>query len=702
MLSHRFKTLIERFEGIQKALTKEIKEIFEELEAEVDQNVMHRKHDEIERKNLLIVNENLIADCLSKDVFYNATDYVLIVSRFSDMHESLNAAQKRIAELDLKILIYKTRFIMMIKIKSVTSSDSPTFDSVFVIGKLKDQIQSRGNTIRKLREKISRLTMKHSETVPTHDSAALDSQTKELHAKINALHDLNKSWRAENEIAQLTEHQKSNCVTMPAVKSKVLIPDMYDIDMEPIPPRIRNNREARLDYLNHLKKSIETLREIVEEAKVESPLDRSLASAYLYTKHFQELLEFVIGTCSKDFNQRDKKHAAIPVTRKKQVTFMDLGCSKHMTRDCSRLRKFVKKFIGTVRFRKDYVEGLGHNLFSVKKFCDSDLEVAFRKHSCYVHDTDGVELIKGSRGFNLYTISVEDMIKSSPICLLSKSFKTKSWLWHHRLNHLNFGTINDLARKDLVRGLPRLKFEKYHLSFACQLEKSKKHTHSPKAKTINLEVLNTLHMDLCGPIRVQKINGKKYILVIVDDYTRFIWVKFFRSKDETPEQLLLLPVTPKADLSFTLVITKPYMSWCTIRNLILPFSRKGYKIYNKRTRRIIETIHVQFNELYEPIAPVQLIPVLVNSVGTPSSTSIDQDAHSLSHSPSSSALQSPCSHQGIAAESTLMDVNLFALVDNDPFINIFASGPTYATSSSGDASSAESPYVTQTLYHLRK
>ncbi|GJX34199.1 retrovirus-related pol polyprotein from transposon TNT 1-94 [Tanacetum coccineum] len=72
------------------------------------------------------------------------------------------------------------------------------------------------------------------------------------------------------------------------------------------------------------------------------------------------------------------------------------------------------------------------------------------KHSCYVRDTDGVELLKGSYGSNLYTISVEDMIESSPICLLSKASKHKSWLWHWRLNHLNFDIINDLARKDLV------------------------------------------------------------------------------------------------------------------------------------------------------------------------------------------------------------------------------------------------------------
>ncbi|GKE37403.1 integrase, catalytic region, zinc finger, CCHC-type containing protein, partial [Tanacetum coccineum] len=102
-----------------------------------------------------------------------------------------------------------------------------------------------------------------------------------------------------------------------------------------------------------------------------------------------------------------------------------------------------------------YMERLRHNLFSIGQFCDSDLEVSFRKHSYYVRDVDGVELIKGNHGSNLYTIYVEDMMKSSPICLLSKASKNKSWLWHHQLNHLNFGTINDLARKNLNRNVER-------------------------------------------------------------------------------------------------------------------------------------------------------------------------------------------------------------------------------------------------------
>nr|GEX98931.1 integrase, catalytic region, zinc finger, CCHC-type, peptidase aspartic, catalytic [Tanacetum cinerariifolium] len=147
-------------------------------------------------------------------------------------------------------------------------------------------------------------------------------------------------------------------VNMDTVKPKNLA-----FDVEPIVPCLRNNREAHLDYLRHLKESVETIRDIVEEAKVIRPLDSSIVSACHYTKHSQELLEYAIGTCPQDSHQRDKKHALAPLIRKNKVYYM---------------------------------EGLGHNLFSVGQFCDADLEVAFRKHSCYVRDTNGVKLIKGS------------------------------------------------------------------------------------------------------------------------------------------------------------------------------------------------------------------------------------------------------------------------------------------------------------------
>ncbi|GKA76537.1 retrovirus-related pol polyprotein from transposon TNT 1-94, partial [Tanacetum coccineum] len=185
-----------------------------------------------------------------------------------------------------------------------------------------------------------------------------------------------------------------------------------------------------------------------------------------------------------------------------------------------------------------YVEGLRHNLFSVGQFCDADLEVAFQKNTCFIRNLEGVDLLSGSRDTNLYTISLDDMLKTSPICLLSKASKTKSWLWHRRLSHLNFGTLNKLAKDGLARGIPKLKFQKDHLCSACALGKSKKSSHQPKAEDTNQEKLYLLHMDLCGPMRVESINGKKYILVIVDDYSRFTWVRFLRSKDEAPKAII--------------------------------------------------------------------------------------------------------------------------------------------------------------------
>ncbi|GKA61867.1 retrovirus-related pol polyprotein from transposon TNT 1-94 [Tanacetum coccineum] len=119
-----------------------------------------------------------------------------------------------------------------------------------------------------------------------------------------------------------------------------------------------------------------------------------------------------------------------------------------------------------------------------------------------------------------------------------RASKTMSWLWPCRLSHLNFGTLIKLAKYGLARGIPRLKFQKDHLCSACTLGKSKKSSHQPKAEDTKHEKLYLLHMDLCGPMRVASINKKRYILVIVDDYSRFTWVRFLRSKDEAPDVII--------------------------------------------------------------------------------------------------------------------------------------------------------------------
>nr|GEV21891.1 hypothetical protein [Tanacetum cinerariifolium] len=155
-----------------------------------------------------------------------------------------------------------------------------------------------------------------------------------------------------------------------------------------------------------------------------------------------------------------------------------------------------------------YVEGLNHNLFSVGQFCDADLEVAFRKSTCFVRDLQGNDLL------------------ATP---------TQAWLWHRRLSYLNFDYINLLSKKDIVIGLPKLKYVKDQLCSSCELSKAKRSSFKSKVVPSSKGRLNLLHMDLCVPMRVASINEKKYILVIVDDYSRYTWTLFLRSKDETPE-----------------------------------------------------------------------------------------------------------------------------------------------------------------------
>ncbi|GJU78997.1 reverse transcriptase domain-containing protein [Tanacetum coccineum] len=238
---------------------------------------------------------------------------------------------------------------------------------------------------------------------------------------------------------------------------------------------------------------------------------------------------------------------------------VDSGCTKHMTGNASLLCNFVEKYLGTVRFGNDqfapilgygdlvqgnitikrvyYVEGLNHNLFSVGQFCDADLEVAFRKSTCFVRDLQGNDLLSGNRGSDLYTISLQETTSSTPICLLAKASPTQAWLWHRRLSHLNFDYINLLSKKDIVIGLPKLKYVKDQLCSSCEVSKAKRSSFKSKTVPSSKGRLNLLHMDLCGPMRVASINGKKYILVIVDDYSRYTWTLFLRSKDETPEVL---------------------------------------------------------------------------------------------------------------------------------------------------------------------
>ncbi|GKC00794.1 integrase, catalytic region, zinc finger, CCHC-type containing protein [Tanacetum coccineum] len=298
------------------------------------------------------------------------------------------------------------------------------------------------------------------------------------------------------------------------------------------------------------------------------------------------------------------------------MLYLDYGCSKHMTGHCDKLINFVSKFIGVVRFENDhfvaiigyrdlqignilisrvyYVEGLGHNLFFIGQFCDSDLEVAFRKHTRFVRNIE-----------------------------------------------------------------------------ESQIGNSKKECHKPKPEPSTNEKLQMLHMDLCGPIRVERINGKRYILVIVDDHSPLHGDSILKTKDGKSEDLEKMK--PKANIEIFIGYSP---------------SKKAYRIYNKRTILIMETIHdllfqPMFDEYFKPPSVVSTtifattLP-LPDTAMASSSTTIDQDAPSLSTSPTTKTTASPINSTNVEQLNNEED----AVLDSDTFTNLFAPPVTSSAESS--------------------
>ncbi|GJX22944.1 retrovirus-related pol polyprotein from transposon TNT 1-94, partial [Tanacetum coccineum] len=259
-----------------------------------------------------------------------------------------------------------------------------------------------------------------------------------------------------------------------------------------------------------------------------------------------------------------------------------------------------------------YVEGLNHNLFLVGQFCDADLEVAFRKSTFFVRDLQASDLVTDNRGTDHYTISLQETTSSTPICLMAKASPTQAWLWHQRLSHLNFDYINLLSKKDVVIGLPKLKYVKDQLCSSCEVSKAKRSSFKSKTVPSSKGRLNLLHMDLCGLMRVASINGKRYILVIVDDYSRYTWTLFLRCKDEIPEVLKDFLMMIQRNLQAPVISIRTDRGTKDGQNLdkmkekgdpciLVGYSTQsnGYRVYNKRTRLIVESIHLRFDEIKE-------------------------------------------------------------------------------------------------------
>nr|GEV79384.1 copia protein [Tanacetum cinerariifolium] len=637
-----FKLLKEHFESVQKTVVtevKEMKEIFKSMEAEVDQNAIDLRSGEIERKNLVITNENLIAKCIAQDVFYTFTNSDLTASQFHDLSIAYNVAQtQNVIASCSKMVNTRDRY------NAITHAK---WNKHFTFAEPLDTSPNNKSTQVKQLNKLKT-------NVPAIPSTRVNSVTKAIRSQPRSNTKIDRTLTAKSgQKKNVEDHLRNN-------KSDLHKKNRVDFGISFKHTVVNSNSNSHCKVKQTWKPTGKVFTKVGYQWKPtsrtftlgeECPLTRNSKPNVVLVNNGSQLVVQII------------------------LWYLDSGYSKHMTGYRSRLRNFVKIFIKTVRFENDHfgaimgygdyvigdsvisrvycVEGLGHNLFSVGQFCDSGLKVDFKKHSCFVRDFDGVDLIKGTRGTNLYIISVEDMM--------------------------------------------RLKFKKDHLCSACQLGKSKKYAHKPKTVNTIMEVLHTLHMDLYRPIRVQSINGNKYTLVIVDNYSKFTWVKFLRTNDTEVIIKLIEGLQVRLNKTIKNIHTNNGIEFVN-RHLMQYYEIVGISHQKSVLRTPQENGVVERQNLSQPVPPALAIhdpvfqpklPALADRVqvsptGTPASFS------------SSSVQRSPYVHQAIVVDHTL-GANPFAPVEDVPFVNIFASDPSSEATSSGEVSTRKQ-LVTDALW----
>nr|GEX89453.1 hypothetical protein [Tanacetum cinerariifolium] len=226
-----------------------MKNVFKELEAKVAQNVVDRKHDEIERKNLLIANDNLIVECLSKEVFSVATNSELNVAKFTEMHVANTIVEARCLELKTELFNLRGKSHRNNHNQGLDSQITQLTEKIIVLQAQNDLLRAENEEIKQhYKELYDSIKIAHAK----HIGQVTALTTKNVNMKAKILNTV-------------------NSVSKDHVQPTVLTPGKYAIDVEPIPSRLRHNRDAHLDYLSHLKESVETIRDIVEEAKVVRP-----------------------------------------------------------------------------------------------------------------------------------------------------------------------------------------------------------------------------------------------------------------------------------------------------------------------------------------------------------------------------------------------------------------------------------------------
>ncbi|GJR30410.1 retrovirus-related pol polyprotein from transposon TNT 1-94 [Tanacetum coccineum] len=650
----------------------EVQTVFNQMEAVVDQCSVDKNALELQIKQLSIDNDQLLNQIMSQEIMHIAVNSVTILNVNKSCVDECN----KYLELETELL----------KKKDLIEKD--VYDKL-----LKTQSQEKDTVIRKLKDRIKSLSGKDSVENVKKDIDEIETINIEL------------------------EHSVTKLISKVKYKGKET-------------RKLKNNRDAHEVYLEKTIENIDTLRGLVECARKQNPSEPLLEYACMFTKHVQKLLVYVSKTCPSLTKPCEKLVAVTPMNKDKKVSWKPTG-----------------------------------RIFTI------------------VRNRCPLTRITSTKEVLLKESTITPVITPSPKL---KALKTKSWLWHRRLSHLNFDYITSLAKQGLVRGLPKLKYQKDHLCSACALGKSKKHFHKPKAEDSIQEKLYMLHMDLWwanedskyhwekiytvylnATVRnIRTDNGTKFVNQTLRAYYEEIGISHQISVARTPQQndvveirnhtilevdrtMLIFSKAPKPDLSYLHV----FCALCYPTNddedlgklkpkadigIFVGYApaKKAFRIYNKRTRLIIETIHVDFDELTSmtseqfssgpgpkpmntrtissglvqnipsstpwdklynkvtlfdvikylnppPCVDLQVSDVITPepavSTSTPSSTTIDQDASSTNTSQTNQETPSPFIPIGVKQADHDIKVTH---MDNNPYVDFLIPEPSSKESSS--------------------
>ncbi|GJU64735.1 retrovirus-related pol polyprotein from transposon TNT 1-94 [Tanacetum coccineum] len=471
----------------------EVQTVFNQMEPVVQQSSVDKQCLEIAKKELLLENDRLLQQIMSRDVLLTMMNSVSLIGESVNMDRKRNESCDKCFNLEAELLKSQNAHNDLLK-KFFKNND------------LKAQLQDKYTAICKLKEIIKSMREKSNEENVNYDYCEIETKNVELENSVAKL--LSKNERLCNEINHVKQDLK------PQIQDKVFVITSLKNDLRKVkgkeivdiaaqipsattivsgmndrilqtPSRNKKNKvEAQPRKVNKKNRVVEPIcHDNVKHSKLNANSDLNCATCK------KSLCDDVHAKCYPDCS----------------LVQLDLGTT------------ILQELWGMVIISWETLlsqgytmsKGLDITCFPLVNFAKGILKSHFRKTLAFIRNLEGVDLLFGSRDTNLYIISLDDMLKTS-----------------------------SLAKDNPARGIPRLKFQKDHLCSACALRKSKKSSHQPKAEDTNQEKLYLLHMDLCGPIRVASINGKRYILVIVDDYSRFTWVRFLKTKDEAPEAII--------------------------------------------------------------------------------------------------------------------------------------------------------------------